>query len=67
MVIKFYYSLNSYTLGTDGDAIIYTHNGQPLPISNFDIDILNANGEPAQKLGGDSTVFIQINKKNLTI
>ena len=66
-IISTYYSLNSYTLGTDGDAIIYTHNGQPLPISNFDIDILNANGEPAQKLGGDSTVFIQINKKNLTI
>lgn len=64
-IISTYYSLNSYTLGTEGDSIIYTHRGDPITLNNFDVDILDANGELAPNLGNDSTIFLQV-MKNIT-
>ena len=61
-IVSTYFSLNSYTLGTSSDSIIYTHSGAPIPISSFDIRILDSNKNLAANLGNDNSIYLELIK-----
>ena len=61
-IVSTYFSLNSYTLGTSSDSIIYTHSGAPVPISSFDIRILDSNKNLAANLGNDNSIYLELIK-----
>ena len=61
-IVSRYYSINSYTSGSDGQ-LVYTHKGQPMLLTSFKIRILDSNKNVPQNLGDDNTVFIEIIKQ----
>ena len=64
-IVSRYYSINSYTSGSDGQ-LVYTHHGQPIILTSFKIRILDSNKNVPENLGSDNTVFIEVIKQNPT-
>lgn len=61
-IVSRYYSVNSYTSGTEADSIVYRHSGDPMMLSSFKIRILDSLKNVATNIGEDNTVFIGIIK-----
>ncbi len=61
-IVSRYYSVNSYTSGTEADSIVYRHKGAPMMLSSFKIRILDSLKNVASNIGEDNTVFIGIIK-----
>jgi hypothetical protein len=61
-IVSRYYSVNSYTSGTEADSIVYRHNGDPMMLSSFKIRILDSLKNVATNIGEDNTIFIGIIK-----
>jgi hypothetical protein len=61
-IVSRYYSVNSYTSGTEADSIVYRHNGDPMMLSSFKIRILDSLKNVASNIGEDNTIFIGIIK-----
>lgn len=61
-IVSRYYEINSFTSGTSDDAIIYTHKGEPVQISDFNVRILSPNKKLAPNLGDGTTVFLEVIK-----
>jgi len=61
-IVSRYYSVNSYTSGTEADSIVYRHTGDPMMLSSFKIRILDSLKNVASNIGEDNTVFIGIIK-----
>jgi len=60
-IVSKYYSGQSYTNGFSSDSITYVHQGAPVQLSAFDINIYDSTNNPAN-IGPDNTVFIEITK-----
>ena len=61
-IVGKYYSGASYTNGFSSDGITYTHRGEPIIISNFDITILSSDNS-TPNIGSDNSIIIQINNQ----
>ena len=61
-IVGRFYEVNSYTQGTEGDSLVYTHSGQPMYLDSFKCRILDANKNLADNLGDDNTIFLTINR-----
>jgi len=61
-IVSRYYSVNSYTSGTEGDSIVYRHKGDSMMLSSFKIRILDSLKNVATNIGEDNTVFLGIIK-----
>ena len=61
-IISRYYVKDAYTSGTSEDSLIYTHSGEPMLLSSFDIRILDSDKVLASNIGSDNTVFLNIIK-----
>ena len=59
-IVSRYYEVNSYTSGSSDDSLVYTHLGDPVTLSNFNVKILNPAKEVAKNLGANTSVFLQI-------
>jgi len=57
--INRYYVSGGYLSGTNS-GIEYIHSGEPIIISEFDIRILNPDGEIANNLDKDNTIFLEV-------
>ena len=57
--INRYYVSGGYLSGTNS-GIQYVHQGQPIVISEFDIRILNPDGQIANNLDKDNTIFLEV-------
>jgi len=68
-IVGRYYEINSYTSGTQGDSLLYTHIGQPMFLESFKCRILDSDQNLASNLGPDNTIFLQVvkNPKNMEI
>lgn len=63
-IVSKYYATNDFTIAQGGEgAIAYIHNS-PVPetITNLKIRILDPSGSPAEQIGTNNTVFIEIIK-----
>lgn len=65
-IVGRFYNVNSYTSGSEGDSLIYTHSGSPMLLEAFKCRILDSDQNLAQNLGVDNTIFLQVvkNPKN---
>ncbi len=61
-IVGRYYELNSYTSGSQGDSLLYTHIGTPMYLESFKCRILDSDQNLAPNLGPDNTIFLQIVK-----
>jgi hypothetical protein len=61
-IVSRYYEINSFTSGTSDDAVIYTHKGEPITISDFNVRILAPSKKLAPNLGDGTTVFLEVIK-----
>ena len=61
-IVSRYYSVNSYTSGSEGDSIVYRHKGDTMMLSSFKIRILDSLKNVATNIGEDNTVFLGIVK-----
>lgn len=61
-IIGRFYEINSYTTGTEGDSLIYTHKGSPVYLESFKCRILDSDKNLAPNLGEDNTIFLQVVK-----
>lgn len=61
-IVSRYYSKDSYTAGSSADSIVYVHKGSPQLLSAFDCRILDSDGNLADNIGGDNTIFLQVVK-----
>lgn len=60
-IISTYYSTAASTIGTNADAIVYTHKGAPVELSGFDVRILDEKKEVASDIIDDNNVvFLQV-------
>ena len=59
-IVSRFYSLNSFTSGTQEDSLIYTHHGAPLTLTSFQVRIMNDKKTIAENLGENSVVFLQL-------
>lgn len=62
-IVGRFYELNSYTSGSQGDSLLYTHIGQPMYLESFKCRILDSDQNLAPNLGADNTIFLQVVKK----
>jgi len=62
-VVSRFYEQNAYVTGTEGDSVVYTHKGQPVFLDSFKCRILDSGKNLAENIGSDSTIFMQIIKK----
>ena len=60
-IVGKYYSGESYTNGFATDGIQYIHRGEPITLSNFEIQITNSRNE-TPIIGTDNTIILQVNK-----
>ncbi len=65
-IVSRYYSKDSYTVGSSADTIVYQHKGSPVLLSSFACRILDSDGNLANNIGGDNTVFLELVKANPT-
>ena len=61
-IVSRYYSSPSYTNGYSADAIVYTHVGEPVQLSNFTVRILDPDRSPAEGIGTNSCVYLMIER-----
>lgn len=61
-IVGRFYELNSYTSGTEGDSLVYTHKGNPVFLESFQCRILDSDKNVAPNLGDDNTIFLQVIK-----
>jgi len=63
-IVSRFYTQDSYTSCYNEGAIAYTHqSNEPLQLSNFNVRILNGDGELAslhEELGDDNTIFMEV-------
>lgn len=63
-IVSRFYTQDSYTSCYNEGAIAYTHqSNEPLQLSNFNVRILNGDGELAsvqEDLGDDNTIFMEV-------
>jgi hypothetical protein len=65
-IVSRYYAKGSYTSASSADSLIYQHKGSPVLLSSFDCRILDSDGNLANNIGGDNTVFLELVKGNPT-
>ena len=63
-IVSRYYAKGSYTSASSADSLIYQHKGSPVLLSSFDCRILDSDGNLANNIGGDNTVFLELVKGN---
>lgn len=56
-----YYGVGSYVLSQPSDSVPYIHQGLPVSLSNFKVDILSKDGDHPV-IGRKSHVFLELNK-----
>ena len=61
-IVSRYYASPSYTNGYTADAIVYTHSGEPVELSDFTVRILDPNRSPADGVGTNSCVYLVIER-----
>tara|TARA_S200002703_G_scaffold65493_2_gene56570 strand:- start:3690 stop:5525 length:1836 start_codon:yes stop_codon:yes gene_type:complete len=61
-IVGRFYELNSYTQGTEGDSIVYQHEGEPIMLDAFKCRILDSSKTLADNIGNDNTIFLTINR-----
>jgi hypothetical protein len=61
-VVGGFYSRDSYTAGTAGDAIGYIHNGPPLSLDSFKVRLLGPDKQPSRVLGDRNCVMLRITR-----
>ena len=61
-IVSRYYVKDSYTSAGEEASLLYTHKGEPMILSSFNIRIKDSDRELATDIGPDSTVFLQIVK-----
>tara|TARA_R110002033_G_scaffold2278_5_gene15884 strand:- start:996 stop:2720 length:1725 start_codon:yes stop_codon:yes gene_type:complete len=61
-IVGKYYTLNSFTFGSVSDSIAYTHKGEDLYLSDFQVRILNPDKSIAEGIGDNSCIVLQIIK-----
>jgi hypothetical protein len=67
-VSNFYLSGDSFTSTLGPDPYVYTHEGVPMSLSQVNVRILNpVTKEPADNVGPNSTVYLQIYKNNKSL
>ena len=66
-IVSRYYSVDSYTSGTEADSIVYRHRGDPMLLSSFKIRILDSLKNVASNIGEDNSIFIGIIKADKTL
>jgi hypothetical protein len=59
-ILSRYYELNSFTSGTSADSLVYTHVGEDITLSSFQIRIMSPNKKIAENLGENSAIFVEI-------
>ena len=59
-IVSRYYELNSFTSGTEGDSLVYTHEGEPITLSSFGVRIMTPQKVVADNLGANTAVFLEI-------
>jgi len=65
-LVSNYFNNQSVTTGTSGDSVIYTHQGQPMKLSSFTVNILDQNrNNPA--LGKNNYIFLDIINNQPTV
>lgn len=64
-IVGKYYSGQSYTNGFASDSITYVHQGAPVSLSSFDVNIFNSDDTPAS-IGPDNTIFLELTKAQPT-
>ena len=62
-IVSRYYFKDAYTSATSDDSLIYTHSGEPMLLSSFDIRILDSDKVLANNIGSDNTIFLNIIKQ----
>jgi len=62
-VVSRFYEQNSYVTGTESDAVIYTHRGQPAFLDSFKCRVLDSGRKLAENIGSDNTIFLSIIRK----
>ena len=55
-----FFNSSSFTSTNSSDSFVYTHVGEPLILSSFNIRILDSSKKLATGLGSDNTIFLQI-------
>lgn len=63
-IVSRFYTSPSYTNGYSSDSIVYTHQGQPVELSNFTVRILDPNRSPASGIGSNSCVYLLIEESS---
>ena len=61
-IVGRFYEINSYTSGSEGDSLLYTHKGSPVFLESFKCRILDSDKNLAPNLGDDNTIFLQVVK-----
>lgn len=63
-IVSRYYEQNSYTSAASGSAVIYQHTSpEPVLLNSFKCRILDSDGNLADNIGQDNTIFIEIVKQ----
>lgn len=61
-IISRYYASTAYTNGYISDSIVYTHRGEAITLSNFNVRILDPSKLPSKDIGSDSAIFLMIER-----
>ena len=61
-IVSRYYVKDSYTSAGEEASLLYTHKGEPVILSSFNIRIKDSDRELATDIGEDSTIFLNIVK-----
>jgi len=63
-IVSRYYQQDSYTSSSSDAAVIYQHNSsEPVLLNSFKCRVLDSDGNLADNIGQDNTIFIEIVKK----
>lgn len=61
-IVSRYNERGSYTSGTTDSGFIYIHRGEALELSSFNVRILDSNGNLANNIGSDNTIYLEVRK-----
>lgn len=61
-IVGGFYSKDSYTAGTAGDAIGYVHQGETINLDSFKVRLLGPDKAPSRVLGGRNMVALRITR-----
>ena len=63
LVSAYFVSADAYVCGIGPDSSFYIHKGSPMNLNSFEVSIINPiNKQPAQNLGNNSSVYLQVVK-----